>query len=110
MQQKRTVLITGSTNGIGLGIAEAFAAKGSNIVFNGLEKNGREVAFKMSNKYQVDYLFSEASMLYPKQLKDMVKQCIERFGNLDVLVNNTGIQHVSSIENFRSRSGMRSLV
>lgn len=100
MQPKKTVLITGSTSGIGLGIAEAFAAEGNNVVFNGLEKNGKDLASEIADKYKIEHFFSEANMLYPEQLKEMVTQCIERFGRVDVLVNNAGIQHVSSIETF----------
>lgn len=96
----RTVLITGSTSGIGLGIAEAFAAKGYNIVFNGLERNGAEIAATIAGQHKIGYLFSDANMLQPSALRTLVDQCVQVFGGVDILVNNAGVQHVSSIENF----------
>lgn len=97
---KRTVIITGSTSGIGLGIAVAFAAKGYNIVFNGLEHNGAEIAGSIAAQHKVDHLFSDANMLEPSALRTLVKQCVQVFGGVDILVNNAGVQHVSAIENF----------
>ena len=97
---KKTVIITGSTSGIGLGIAKAFAEKGYNIVFNGLEKNGSEISLKIARKYQIDHVFSEANMLDPRSLRDLVAQSVSHFGTIDVLINNAGIQHVSPIESF----------
>jgi 3-hydroxybutyrate dehydrogenase len=99
-KQNKTALITGSTSGIGLGIAEAFAAKGYNLVFNGLETNGSEIAQKVAAKYSVEYLFSAANMLQPAALREMVQQATEKFGAIDVLINNAGIQHVAAIEEF----------
>lgn len=96
----RTVLITGSTSGIGLGIANAFAAKGYNILFNGVEKNGAEIAAGVAERYQIQHLFSSADARSPQALREMVKQCVATFGSVDVLVNNAGIQHVSPVEDF----------
>ena len=98
--RKRTALITGSTSGIGLGIAKAFAGKGYNVVFNGLEENGAEIAAEMAKEYRIDHFFSPANMLQPEALRLLVRQCAEVFGTIDVLVNNAGIQHVSPIEDF----------
>jgi 3-hydroxybutyrate dehydrogenase len=98
--RKRTVLITGSTSGIGLGIAKAFTGKGYNVVFNGLEKNGAEIAAEIATDYNIDHFFSPANMLQPEALRLLVRQCAEFFGTIDVLVNNAGIQHVSPIEDF----------
>lgn len=97
---KKTVLITGSTSGVGLGIAEAFAAKGYHIVFNGLEPDGEEIAAEIARRHGIKHFFSPANMLEPEALRGLVSQCIDRFGSLDVLVNNAGIQHVSPIEDF----------
>ena len=97
---KKTVLITGSTSGIGLAIAEAFATKGCNIVFNGLEHNGSEVAASIAAQHDIDHLFSAADMLQPAALRALVDQCVHVFGGVDILVNNAGIQHVCAIENF----------
>jgi len=98
--QKRTVLITGSTSGIGLGIAEVFAEKGYNIIFNGLEKNGAEIAREIARKYQIDHMFFGTNMLDPVALRELVQNCVVNFGSIDVLINNAGIQHVSPIESF----------
>ena len=100
MQVKKTALITGSTSGIGLGIAKAFAAEGYTIVFNGLEKDGADISLEIATKYKVDHIFSDANMLSPQSLRELVKECDARFGGIDVLINNAGIQHVSPVENF----------
>lgn len=98
--RKKTALITGSTSGIGLGIAKAFAEKGYNIVFNGLEENGPKISLGIAKKYQVDHIFSDANMLDPESLRELVRQCMVHFGSIDVLINNAGIQHVSPIDSF----------
>lgn len=100
MKQKRTALITGSTSGIGLGIAQAFAAQGYNIIFNGLEPDGAEIAQNIATQYNVDFMFSPANMLDPQALRQLVAAVLEKFGSVDVLINNAGIQHVSPIETF----------
>lgn len=96
----RTVLITGSTSGIGLGIARAFAKAKYNIIFNGLEKNGSDIAANTAKEFQVDHMFSPANALHNDQLRAMVDNGLSRFKHIDVLINNCGIQHVSPIENF----------
>lgn len=97
----KTVLITGSTSGIGLGIAREFAkTKNYNILFNGLEPNGPEIAAATGKEFGVDVQFSNANMLQPDELRKMVSDGISRFGKIDVLINNAGIQHVSPIEDF----------
>jgi 3-hydroxybutyrate dehydrogenase len=94
------VLITGSTSGIGLGIAKAFAAKGYNIAFNGLEPNGAAIAADVAKEHNVDHLFSPADMSKPEQIREFAKQALEKFGRIDILVNNAGIQHVAPIDSF----------
>lgn len=97
----KTVLITGSTSGIGLGIAREFAkTKQYNIVFNGLEANGQEIAESVGKEFGIDIMFSNANMLAPEELKKMVNDAIQKFGKIDVLINNAGIQYVSPIEDF----------
>lgn len=98
----KTVLITGSTSGIGLGIATHFADKGYNIMFNGLEANGAEIANNIATKYKVKTAFSNANLLDKDQIEGLVNQAIKTFGSLEVLINNAGIQHVSPIEDFSS--------
>ena len=96
----KTVLITGSTSGIGQGIAHQFAAAGYAVMLNGLEANGAEIAAQLSNKYQVPVLFHGANMLQPNELKDMVDLMLKNWGQIDALVCNAGIQYVSPIESF----------
>lgn len=97
----KTVLITGSSSGIGLGIAREFAkTKQFNIIFNGLEANGPEIAEAISKEFGIGTMFSNANMLKPEELRKMVDDGIAKFGKIDVLVNNAGIQHVSPIEDF----------
>jgi len=96
----RTALITGSTSGIGLGIATEFAKAKYNIVFNGLEPNGAEIAANVGKQYGIETMFFPANMLKVDELKDMVTKATEKFGAIDVLVCNAGIQFVSPIEDF----------
>ncbi|CAF1013736.1 unnamed protein product [Adineta steineri] len=96
----RTVLITGSTSGIGLGIARVFAKAKYNVIFNGLEKNGSDIAADTAKEFNVGHLYSPANALHSDQLRAMIDEGIARFKHIDVLINNCGIQHVSPIENF----------
>lgn len=100
-QIMKTILITGSSSGIGLGIAKEFAkTKHYNIIFNGLEANGQEIADSVGKEYGIGTMFSGANMLKPEELRKMVEDGIAKFGKIDVLVNNAGIQHVSAIDEF----------
>lgn len=97
----RTVLITGSSSGIGLGIAREFAkTKKYNIVFNGLETNGPEIAANIAKEFGINTMFSSANMLKPEELRAMVAEAQSKFKTIDVLINNAGIQHVSAIDEF----------
>lgn len=96
----KTALITGSTSGIGLATAKAFAAKGYNIVFNGLEENGAEIAASVALEHNTGHLFSPANMLRPEEIRALAKEALDTFGSVDVLINNAGIQFVSPVEDF----------
>lgn len=96
----KTILITGSTSGIGLGIAKAFAALGHHIIFNGLEPNGGEIAQQVADEYGIQHLFSPANMMKPEEIRGLAKAALDQFGRVDILVNNAGIQYVAAIEDF----------
>jgi 3-hydroxybutyrate dehydrogenase len=98
---KKCVLITGGTSGIGLGIAREFARTGQyNLALNGLENNGEEIAQQIAKEFTTDVLFDNANLMYPEQIRELVKKTEERFGKVDVLVCNAGIQHVAPVEEF----------
>lgn len=96
----KNALITGSTSGIGLGIAKVFAKAGYNICFNGLEKNGAEIAEQIGQEFGINTIFVPANLMNPEAIVEMVKQAEEAFGSVDVLVNNAGVQHVAPIDEF----------
>jgi 3-hydroxybutyrate dehydrogenase len=98
----KTALVTGSTSGIGLGIAHALAGAGAHIVFNGfgdaaeIEKLQRDTAAQ----FDVKTGFHAADMSLPAQIRDMVAYAESFADGLDILVNNAGVQHVAKIEDF----------
>ncbi|HTE34315.1 MAG TPA: 3-hydroxybutyrate dehydrogenase [Chryseolinea sp.] len=97
---RKVAMITGSTSGIGLAIAKHFASKGYCLAFNGLESDGQEIASEVASGCGVEYDFSPANMLDPDALRQMVVEVIARWGRVDVLVNNAGIQYVAPIVDF----------
>jgi 3-hydroxybutyrate dehydrogenase len=102
MLKGKTALVTGSTSGIGLGIARALAQQGANVMLNGF---GDRLAIEslvneMSSTYKVEVAYSAADMSRSQEVTDMVARCVARFGSVDVLVNNAGIQHTASVEEF----------
>lgn len=96
----KTVLITGSTSGIGHTIAIAFAKKGYNVMFHGLEANGSEIAADVAEKYTVKTGFSNANLMQPEAIESLVKDTLNKFKKVEVLINNAGIQYVSAVEDF----------
>ncbi|MFZ4744155.1 MAG: 3-hydroxybutyrate dehydrogenase [Betaproteobacteria bacterium] len=98
MLKGKTALVTGSTSGIGLGIAKALAAKGANIVLNGFGDHAGPHAEVAAHGTQVAY--HGADMSRPDEIQAMMSFAAEKFGRVDILVNNAGIQHVARVENF----------
>lgn len=95
-------LITGSTSGIGLGIAKALAQQGCNLTLNGFGDTAEieDLCTALASIAENDVIHSAADMREPEQIETMIAESIQRFGQLDILVNNAGIQHVSPIESF----------
>ena len=98
MLKGKTALVTGSTSGIGLGIAKALAAQGANIVLNGfgdVEGPRAEIS-----AFGVQVSYHGADMSRPAEIEAMLQHAAQIFGQVDILVNNAGIQHVARVENF----------
>ena len=95
-------LVTGSTSGIGLGIARALADAGSAIILNGFGKPEeiKETQAKIGSDFGVRTAYSAADMSNPSSIAEMMEMALETFGNVDVLVNNAGIQHVAPLQEF----------
>ncbi len=98
MLSNKTALITGSTSGIGLGIAKALAQQGANIVLNGFGDVDGPKAEIAALGAKVEY--HGADMSKPAEIEAMMAFAAERFGQVDILVNNAGIQHVAKVEDF----------
>ena len=95
-------LVTGSTSGIGLGIARALAAAGSAVVLNGFGKSDEIEATQrqLASEFGVAVDYSGADMSKPDAIAEMIGAALKKFGRLDVLVNNAGIQHVAPLMDF----------
>lgn len=99
----KVAVVTGSTSGIGLGIARAFAEAGANVVINGLAEQ-REIDFVCEELDGIcpvsRIVYNGANLMKANEATGLVEETIAEFGGIDVLVNNAGIQHVSPIETF----------
>ena len=99
----KAAIVTGSTSGIGLGIANAFAAAGADVAINGFgDMSEIETVRQRIEGHGVRALYSPADMSKPDQIKGLVDLAQERFGKVDIVVNNAGIQFVTPIEEFPS--------
>jgi 3-hydroxybutyrate dehydrogenase len=97
----RVSLVTGSTSGIGLGIARALAAAGSDIVLNGFgSPEAIADAQTKISQFGVRASYSPADMSNPASIQKMIETILGSFGRLDILVNNAGIQHVAPLQDF----------
>ena len=97
----RNAIVTGSTSGIGLGMATALAQAGANVMINGLGSEAEIAeATKQVGAAGTKVLYDPANMLRHNQIAEMVARAEKEFGSLDILVNNAGIQYVSPVEEF----------
>jgi len=102
MLKGKTAVVTGSTSGIGLGIAEGFAKEGVNLVLNGFGDAAEIEAIRagLASKFGIKVTYDGADMSKPDQIEAMMKKAAADFGGVDILVNNAGIQHVCPVEDF----------
>jgi len=102
MLKGKSALVTGSTSGIGLGIARALASEGANVMLNGFGEAAEieKTRAGIEKEFGVKAFYSAADMTRPAEIAAMVAETEKKFGSLDVLVNNAGIQHVAAIEEF----------
>lgn len=102
MTSPLNTVITGSTSGIGLGIAEAFAARGWNVMLNGFGDPDEIERLRkgLAEKHGVTVRYNGADMTKPEEIRNLISEAQTAFGRIDALVNNAGIQHVSPVEDF----------
>jgi 3-hydroxybutyrate dehydrogenase len=99
---KKIALVTGSTSGIGLGIARALAGAGADVLLNGFGDPAliEKLLAELRSQYGVRAAYSPADMSKPAEIAAMVAQAARELGAVDILVNNAGIQHVAPVEEF----------
>jgi 3-hydroxybutyrate dehydrogenase len=102
MLKQKSAIVTGSTSGIGLGIARAIAQNGADVMLNGFgEPQAIEfLRAELQRQYGVKVRYSNADMSRPEQIRAMAELARAEFGKVDIIVNNAGIQHVAPIEEF----------
>ena len=98
----KTALVTGSTSGIGLGIARTLAAQGANVVLNGFGDRAEIERLRagLAEAHGVEVRHDGADMSRPEAIEDMMGKALSEFGSIDLLVNNAGIQHVAPVDEF----------
>jgi 3-hydroxybutyrate dehydrogenase len=102
MLKGKNSVVTGSTSGIGLGIARALAAQGANVMLNGLGDKGEIEGLRagIEREFAVKARYFHADMTMPAEIAGLIAAAEKDLGSVDVLVNNAGIQHVAQIEDF----------
>ena len=102
MAKGRSAIVTGSTSGIGLGVAEALAADGCDIMLNGFGEAGaiESERRRLAESYGVRVVYNGADMSKPAEIRALAAVAADAFGKIDILVNNAGVQHVAPVEEF----------
>jgi 3-hydroxybutyrate dehydrogenase len=101
MLKGKTAIVTGSTSGIGLGIAKALAAQGASVMLNGFGDAGTIAqARKDVEAAGVKTGYSAADMSKPADVAGLIDACVKELGSVDILVNNAGVQHVANVDEF----------
>jgi 3-hydroxybutyrate dehydrogenase len=102
MLKGKTALVTGSTSGIGQGIAQALAARGADIILNGFGEPAQigKLRAKIASEHGVTVRYDGADVSSAKAIAAMMEKALAEFGAVDILVNNAGIQHVAPVEEF----------
>ena len=98
----KTALVTGSTSGIGFGIARALAREGADVILNGFgdAKEIETLRSDLAAEHGVEVRYDRADLSKQDQIETMMTKALGEFGTIDILVNNAGIQHVAPIDEF----------
>jgi 3-hydroxybutyrate dehydrogenase len=98
----KVAVVTGSTSGIGMGVASAFAAQGADVLLNGFGDAARisELRESLARNHRVRVEYSAADMSKPAEIQAMIEQASAELGRVDILVNNAGIQHTAQVHEF----------
>lgn len=100
MFNKRVIIVTGAASGIGLQLAERFAREGGVVMLSDLNDSALQTARKQLDELGYQAASVQADMTIEQDIINLIDQTVARFGRLDVLINNAGIQHVAPLENF----------
>ncbi len=106
MLKGKVAIVTGSTSGIGLGIAKALAAEGADVVLNGFGDASAidQLRKDIAKAHGVKVSYSGADMMKPAEITGMVETATREHGHVDIVVNNAGIQHVAPVRRIPGRS------
>ncbi len=102
MLQAKVALVTGSTSGIGLAVAEALAASGCHLMLNGFGDSDEieQLRQRLTSTYAIKVCYSPADVSSPDEIAGMLRDAQEQLGGIDILVNNAGVQHVAPVTEF----------